>query len=190
MNDDALLITRTLDGESDAFGLLVRRYQDRLFGTMSHLTGCREEAEDVVQEAFVQAFVRLETFGGRSSFFTWLYRIAFNLSVSRNRRKRPRVSLDELSETSGHDPAATDNPPEAALDSDERAAEVHRALATLSEEHRAVLVLREMEDCDYDTIADVLEIPVGTVRSRLSRARSVLRDRLRDVLQPDSRSEA
>ncbi|MCA9100363.1 MAG: sigma-70 family RNA polymerase sigma factor [Planctomycetales bacterium] len=190
MNDDALLIAQTLDGESNAFGRLVRRYQDRLFGTMAHLTGCPEEAEDVVQEAFVQAFVRLETFGGRSSFYTWLYRIAFNVSASRQRRRRPRVSLDELGETRGLDPVADGARPEAALDADERAALVHRALETLSEEHRAVLVLREMEDCDYETIAEVLEIPVGTVRSRLSRARSQLRDRLRDVLAPDSRSEA
>ena len=83
MNDDAQLIDDTLAGNRAAFGELVRKYEGRLFNTLMHVVGSREEAEDVAQEAFVQAFVKLDSFRGRSAFYTWLYRIAFNVSVSR-----------------------------------------------------------------------------------------------------------
>ena len=83
MNDDARLIDETLAGDRTAFGELVRKYQVRLFNTLLHVVGSREEAEDVSQEAFVQAFVKLDSFKGHSAFYTWLYRIAFNVSISR-----------------------------------------------------------------------------------------------------------
>ena len=88
MRDETQLIQAVLTGDTDAFGDLVTKYQNRLFNTMFHVAGSREEAEDIVQEAFVQAFVKLDSFQGASGFYTWLYRIAFNLSISRRRRRR------------------------------------------------------------------------------------------------------
>ena len=83
MNEDAQLIDETLAGNTSAFGLLVQKYQDRLFNTLVHVTGCHEEAEDVAQETFVQAYVKLRTFERRASVYTWMYRIAFNLWITR-----------------------------------------------------------------------------------------------------------
>lgn len=161
----------------------MRKYQDRLFHCLTHLAGNAHEAEDLAQDAFVQAFVKLRTFQEQSSFFTWLYRIAFNLAASRLRRKKPQTSLDDRSEGLG--PEATDpgESPTSKMMRDERAAQVQAALATLNPDYRTILILREMEGCDYETIADILDLPLGTVRSRLSRARMELRERLQPMLQ-------
>ena len=86
--DDSELIQATLDGNHEAFGQLVDRYQDRLFNTIAYVAGSADEAEDIVQDAFLQAFSKLQSYAGRSSFFTWLYRIAFNNAISRKRRKK------------------------------------------------------------------------------------------------------
>ena len=94
MSEDAQLIDQTLAGDPTAYGRLVRKYQDRLYTTLMHVTGSREDAEDVTQDAFVQAYTKLDSFQGRSAFYTWLYRIAFNMSVSKRRRKRPEVSVE------------------------------------------------------------------------------------------------
>ena len=181
MNSDAQLIDEALAGESSAFGQLVRKYQDRLFNTIVHVAGGREEAEDVVQEAFVQAFVKLETFRGKSAFYTWLYRIAFNVAVSRRRRKRPEVSVEQSRELSGNEPLDAGESPGDRVERRERADQVQAALAMLTEDHRAILLLREMEGCEYDTIAEILDLPVGTVRSRLHRARIQLKDLLLEI---------
>lgn len=186
MIDDALLIEQSLAGDSAAFGQLVSKYQDRLYNTLVHVTGCPEEAEDVAQDAFVQAYVKLSTFQGKSAFYTWLYRIAYNLSISRKRRKRPEVSVDRIRESTGDEPLDDEEGPGDRMEREERAGRIRLALQELSDEHRTILVLREMEGCCYETIADVLELPVGTVRSRLHRARMQLRDRLKEVLQEHS----
>jgi RNA polymerase sigma-70 factor (ECF subfamily) len=186
VSDDARLIEEALAGDSSSFGQLVGMYQDRLFNTMVHSIGSREEAEDVVQDAFVQAYLKLATFKGNSGFYTWLYRIAFNVRISRRRRKRPEVSIDAAREATGQDPAGFVDPPSENLERAERVAQVQAALAQLSEEYRTVLVLREMEGCCYETISQLLDLPVGTVRSRLHRARSQLREVLRGVLQEHS----
>jgi len=183
VKDDARLIDEVLAGDSAAFGQLVLKYQDRLFNTVMHVVRCREEAEDVVQDAFVQAFVKLETFQRASAFYTWLYRIAFNVAVSRRRRRRPEVSVEQTRELTGAEPMGDDPAPEDRLEQEESVEQVHAALAELSEEHRAILVLREMEGFCYERIVEVLELPVGTVRSRLHRARLQLREQLKDVLQ-------
>ena len=180
--DDSILIQRSLAGDSSAFGELVERYQGRLCNTLFHLVGGREEAEDVMQEAFVQAYVKLASFEGKSAFFTWLYRIAFNLSVSRKRRKRPEISVDSYREALGIDPEDGSEDPAEDLMRRERAAQLYQALDRLSEEHRAILVLREIEGCCYDTIGEILDLAAGTVRSRLHRARSHLRDQLEEIL--------
>ncbi len=178
MSDDALLIEATLAGDTAAFGQLVEHYQDRLYNSLLRVLGSAEDARDVVQDALVQAFVKLDTFRGSSAFYTWLYRIAFNLAMSHHRRRRPTTSLDTAKQSCGDEPADAGPTPEARLAQRERVELVHAALAELSVEHRQVLVLRELEGCRYDQIADILQLPVGTVRSRLFRARLELRDQL------------
>ena len=185
MNDDAPLIDQALKGDSAAFGRLVERYQDRLYNTMVHVAGSAEDARDVVQDAFVQAFVKLETFRGDAAFYTWLYRIAFNLAASQARRKRPSVSIDEARQRFGHEPMQKGGAPEGRMEQKERICQVRAAMDRLNEDHRTVLVLREIDGCDYETIASILELRIGTVRSRLFRARMQLREELLDVLQED-----
>ena len=186
MRDDAQLIDDTLAGHSGAFGQLVTKYQDRLYNAVVHVTGSAEDARDVVQDAFVQAFVKLSTFRGRSAFYTWLYRIARNLAVSHKRKKRrPTTSIELHREITGDEPVDEGEAPSAGLEQQDRVAQVQVALAALSEEHRTVLVLREMEEFSYESIAEILELPVGTVRSRLHRARMQLRDELRKVMQEE-----
>ncbi len=179
MIDDAQLIDQTLRGQTEAFGPLVLKYQDRLFNTVFHVVGHAEDARDIVQEALVQAFLKLDSFEHRSAFYTWLYRIAFNAAVA-HRRRRTTVSMDRVREANPTNPAA-DGPAER-LEGKERCSQVRQALAQLPAEHRAVLVLREIDGCDYETIAEILELPIGTVRSRLHRGRLQLREALTAVL--------
>lgn len=182
VQDDAELIFATRRGDKAAYGALVRKYQDRLFTALVHVCGGREEAEDAAQDAFVQAFLKLASFEGQSSFYTWLYRIAFNTAISRRRRQRPDVSVDRSREIAGHEPTDGREGVEEQLLRQERAAMVQQALGQLNAEHRAILVLREMEGCDYDAIAEILDLPIGTVRSRLHRARQQLKERLTAIL--------
>jgi RNA polymerase sigma-70 factor (ECF subfamily) len=185
VNDDDQLIDESLAGHSEAFGRLVQKYQDRLYNTVVHVVGHAEDARDVVQEAFVQAFLKLETFQRCSAFYTWLYRIAFNVAASHRRRRRPTLSVESARETSGMEPTDGGNGPTERLEQKECCRQVRQAIGGLSEEHRMVLVLREIDGCCYETIAEVLELPIGTVRSRLHRARSQLREQLREVLMID-----
>lgn len=185
MNDDDQLIDQTLGGDSAAFGQLVTKYQDRLYNTLVHVVGSADLAGDAVQDAFVQAYVKLKTFERSSTFYTWLYRIALNLAISRRRREKPALSVDEARESLGHEPTDRGPGPEARIEQEERACQVRAALVRLSPEHRAILVLREIDGCAYEQIADVLDLPVGTIRSRLFRARLQLRDELKGILQED-----
>lgn len=187
MNDDAQLIDEALAGESAAFGQLVTRYQDRLYNTLVHVVGSADTAYDVVQDALVQAYVKLETFERSSAFYTWLYRIAFNLAISRRRREKSVVSVDHVREVSGQEPLDRGPAPGARLEQEERACQVQRGLATLSHEHRAILILREVDGCAYEQIAEILNLPIGTIRSRLHRARLQLRDQLKGVFQEDAK---
>ena len=185
VKDDALLIDETLAGQSVAFGQLVTKYQDRLYNSVVHVVGSKEDARDVVQDAFVQAFIKLDTFKRTSAFYTWLYRIAFNVAISHRRKQRPTVSLDAVREMTGGEPCDGGDTPEQYMEQQDRAAQVQTALSRLSVEHRGVLVLREIDGCPYETIAEVLDVPVGTVRSRLHRARMHMREELKQVLQED-----
>jgi RNA polymerase sigma-70 factor (ECF subfamily) len=185
--DDFQLIDDALAGRPSAFGDLVLRYQDRLYNTLVHVTGSVDDARDLVQEAFVQALVKLSSFQRGSAFYTWLYRIALNLAISRRRRRKPTVSVDEIRNASGDEPVGRDDAPADRIEREERAAQVQAALARLSEEHRSVLVLREIDGYCYEEIAEMLDVPVGTIRSRLHRARLMLRDELKEVLQEDCR---
>ncbi len=182
MNDDAQLIEETLAGHSVAFGRLVQKYQDRLYNTVVHVVGNAEDAKDVVQDAFVQAFVKLDTFKGSSAFYTWLYRIAINVAISRRRRRRPTQSVEQNRETSGSEPVDGNQGPDETLERDERRRQVRRAIDQLPDEYRVVVVLREIDGCTYEAIAEILDLPIGTVRSRLHRARLQLRDSLKEVL--------
>jgi RNA polymerase sigma-70 factor, ECF subfamily len=182
MQDDSHWIQAARGGDAAAFGHLVREYQDRLVNALLYVCGSPDEAEDVAQEAFVQAYVKLATFAGDSAFYTWLYRIAMNAAISRRRRRRDTESVEENREHSGREPADGGEQAEERLLREERAVLVRRALGRLSDEHRAILVLREVDGCDYDQIAAVLEVPVGTVRSRLHRARLQLKEQLDEAL--------
>ena len=183
--DDNRLINEALAGKTDSFGRLVQRYQDRLFHAMSHVAGSVEDAHDIVQDAFTQAFVKLESFRGASAFYTWLYRIAFNVAASRRRRARPTASTDRNQADRGEQVIDPREAPHERLEQQERAERVHAALATLPDEYRQVMVLREMDDCSYEVIAEILDLPVGTVRSRLHRARTQMRELLKEVLEID-----
>jgi RNA polymerase sigma-70 factor, ECF subfamily len=185
VNDDAQLISQALAGQTAAFGQLVQKYQDRLYNTVVHVAGNAEDAKDVVQEAFVQAFLKLESFQGASAFYTWLYRIAFNVAATHRRRRASRHAAEQAAISDGQGANGAAHAGEAAserLESQERCRQVRYAIAQLAEEYRVVLVLREMEGYCYETIAEVLDLPVGTVRSRLHRARMQLREQLKEVL--------
>ncbi len=188
MSDEAELIDAALEGDAEAFGQLVRAHQDRLFAAMLQITRSAEEAEDVAQEAFVRAFLKLDTFQRNSRFFTWLYRIAFNSALSRRRRKRANISLDQTREVTGIEPIDHVDSPDERMLQGERVAMVRMALDRLTEEHRTILVLREMQDHAYEDIAEILEISIGTVRSRLNRARTQLRLVLEAIQQAEDPS--
>ena len=182
MSDDAQLIDLTLEGHSEAFGQLVLKYQDRLFNTIFHVVGHAEDARDIVQEAMVQAFLKLDSFRRHSAFYTWLYRIAFNVAMTHQRRRRPTVSVERMRETCNREPPNDEETPAENVERNECRLQVRQAIAQLAEEYRAVLVLREIDGCCYDRIAEVLDLPVGTVRSRLHRARLQLKETLKGML--------
>jgi RNA polymerase sigma-70 factor (ECF subfamily) len=184
---DAQLIDEALGGDSAAFGQLVTRYQDRLYNTLVHVVGSADAARDVAQDALVQAYVKLETFERASGFYTWLYRIAMNMAISYRRRDKPTVSIEHAREALGHEPLDRGESPTARLEQQERACQVRAALATLSDEHRAILILREIDGCAYEQIAEILDLPIGTIRSRLFRARLQLRDQLKGTFQEEAK---
>jgi RNA polymerase sigma-70 factor, ECF subfamily len=186
VNNDLQLIDETLNGNSSSFGRLVTCYQDRLYNTLVHVTGSTEEARDVCQDAFVQAFVKLKTFHRNSAFYTWLYRIALNMAISRGRKRRPAISVEQHRQATGEDPVATDDMPADRIERQERIDQVRAALRMLDDEFRTVLVLREIDGHSYDVIAEMLDLPLGTVRSRLHRARMELREQLKGVLSGEA----
>lgn len=179
--DDRRLIAETLGGRPDAFGELVRRYQDRLFNAVLRVVDNADDALDVVQDSFVNAYSSLASFKGDAEFYTWLYRIAFNTAISARRKRRSLISLEAGRDGEGAiDPPdpSDENRPGAALERSEDEAALQDALNRLSHEHRVVLVLKDIEGLKYEQIADVLDVPIGTIRSRIHRARLELRDLL------------
>ncbi len=179
--DDQHLIAACLAGDAAAFGGLVRRYQERLFNTVIRLVDNAEDAHDVVQEAFLNAYQSLDGFKGDALFFTWLYRIAVNTAISMRRKQRVAISIDS-SRNGEHqidplDPSAQSRPGHA-LEQAEQERRIQVALGRLSPEHRAVLVMKDMEGQKYETMAEILQVPIGTIRSRLHRARLELRQLL------------
>lgn len=193
--DDLTLVREARSGRSEAFDLLVRRHQDRIYGVIHRMVNDREKAMDLTQESFLRAWKGLGTFEGQSAFFTWLYRIARNVVMSAGRyeaaRPKIKVSLDDPapgSDTDGRRPridleGASRSPGESLL-AQERRDLVVQAIGSLPPEFREIVILRDMRDQSYEEIAELLEVPLGTVRSRLHRARMELKERLRSVFDP------
>jgi RNA polymerase sigma-70 factor (ECF subfamily) len=183
--EDSRLIQECLRGRREAYATLVRKYQDRLYNTVFRITGNAEDARDLVQDAFVQAYRALERFQGDAAFYTWLYRIAVNAAISHKRRQKVMASLEAGSRGLSFDPAdeTAQADPSGRLDQDDRDRQVREALDGLPSEYRAVLVMKEIDGHKYETIANMLNCPIGTVRSRLHRARLELRDRLKHLME-------
>jgi RNA polymerase sigma-70 factor (ECF subfamily) len=180
--DDQCLIDACRSGKTEAFGVLVSRYQDRLYPTVFRLTGCAEDALDLLQEAFLRAYEKLDRFHGESSFYTWIYRIAVNLALSDRRKRRHESSAALPGDPSG-DRALDD--PAVPLERAERDERIQEALDALAPDHRAVVVMKEYDGLRYEESGAMLGVPVGTVRSRLHRARCELRERLRSLVDDD-----
>lgn len=178
--DDATLIAAALAGSEQAFAALIGRYQDRLFRLLSRYTRDAVECEDLAQEVFLKVFRKLHTFQQDSAFYTWLYRIAVNTATdhcSRQSRRRLQLVEDEVVLDSGkprREPEAIDEP----LLAHELAQVTRAVLDQLPEKYRTILVLREYEDLSYTEIAAVLGINLGTVESRLFRARQRFKEAL------------
>jgi len=177
--EDESLVRETLAGSQASFQLLVERYQERIFSLARHYTRNAVDVEDLVQDTFLKAFSRLDTFQGQSSFFTWLYRIAVNTILDGiKRRGRSPVNIVEDPEAVAAPGSTRVSGPSAGMERDEIARITHAVLGELPEIFRAVLVMREFEDLSYQQIADVLGISIGTVESRLFRARARFKDKL------------
>jgi RNA polymerase sigma-70 factor (ECF subfamily) len=186
---DQELIDECLAGRTDAFGRLVVRHQDRLYNSLYKMLGSAEDARDASQNAFVQAFQKLNTFRGNSSFYSWLFRIAMNAAISQKRKeKRISYSIDAVREQSGIEPTDTheSSQPTHSLEVTENQHAVRQALSELAEEYRTVLVLKEMEGLKYNEIAEIVGCPVGTVRSRIHRARAELKLKLKPYFREES----
>lgn len=179
--EDVCLVQETLDGNQASFQLLVERYQTRLFALVRHYTRNPVEIEDVVQETFLKAFSRLDTFQHQSSFYTWIYRIAVNtiLDFMKRRGRSPVQAVEDpemVASASWQSPRVVS--PDAQMQREEISRITHEILEGMPEIFRTVLVLREFEDMAYQDIADLLGISIGTVESRLFRARARFKDKL------------
>ncbi len=174
---DLQLIDATLFGNTEAFDELIRRYQDRLVHSLEHALNSRDDALDVAQQSFVLAWKKLNTFRRESAFYSWLYRIARNVAISSIRQQKMKsASLDQLQDAAGFEPTDgnAQSAPEHALSQLEEINLVQRALQEIPEEFRQALVLKEIDGMSYEQIANILDIPLGTVRSRIFRARHEL----------------
>jgi RNA polymerase sigma-70 factor, ECF subfamily len=176
--DDHRLIADCLEGRTAAYGELVRRYQDRLYNTIYRLVDNAEDAQDVLQEAFLNAYVSLDKFKGDAQFFTWLYRIAFNAAISLRRKRKSSHSIKSGQFLKGDGEPVDDSEssrPDYGIEKAEEERRVQDALNRLSPDHRIVLILKDLEGQKYSQMAEILRVPVGTIRSRLHRARLELR---------------
>lgn len=186
---DADAIRRCLAGERDAFGELVERWQDRIYGAIYRVVWDAETARDLAQETFIKAYTKLSSFQGGAAFSTWLYSIAINQARSELRRRsaaknKPPLSLDAMrgsgEDAREYDPA--DDAPGAVegIATREHCEMLRGEIERLDPSYREVIVMREFQGLSYEEIAEIVDVPVGTVRSRLHRARRDLRERLKD----------
>ena len=188
-SDDLGLVTRARNGEMSAYDELVHRYQERIFATIYHMTGNHEDANDLAQEAFIKAFQALNSFKGDSSFYTWVYRIAVNKTINflKQRKNRSHMSLNDIDLNAEHDPdmvaLVSENTPRRDLGLNELHEKLNAALAKLSEVHRLVVTLHDIQGLSHEEIGTIMDCNVGTVRSRLFYARQQLQAHMSDYLK-------
>lgn len=189
---DADLIRQVCAGDAASFGPLVAKYQDRVYNACWRICGHAEDARDLTQEAFIKAYESMDSFAGQSGFYTWLFRIAVNLSISHRRKASRRMTVTLAREP---DPWSInrqaagltgardgDGDPAHHAGQAETHAQVVAALNELDVDQRVVVVLKDIEGLDYEQIATILSVPKGTVKSRIHRARIALREKLKDRL--------
>lgn len=190
-DEDIEFVLTCQKGNTDAFEVLVERHQKKMLNIAFRMTGNYDEACDITQEAFLSAYKSIKKFKAEAKFSTWLYRIVVNYSKNRLKQlhgiaKREGVSLDDSGEikTEGiwNQSLVNDANPGIQMERCERETQVQKCISSLDEEYREVLVLRDIQGFSYEEIRDILKIPDGTVKSRLSRARNALKDCLTKVI--------
>ena len=187
--EEEVLVRAARQGDLGAYDDLVRRYQERIYATIYHMTANHEDANDLAQESFIKAFQALKSFKGGSSFYTWLYRIAVNKTINflKQRKNRIHLSLNDLDFNTEHNPdlvaLISEQTPRREINLSELQEKLNAALLKLSEPHRLVVVLHDVQGMPHDEIAKVMECNIGTVRSRLFYARQQLQALLTDYLK-------
>lgn len=185
---DRQLVEKARQGDKRAFGLLVEKYQRRLYRLLSRMVRDPEEVEDIAQETFIKAYRALPNFRGDAAFYTWLYRIGVNTAknyLATRKKAMPTISdqaLDDDDEPDERLVAQDIATPESELHSKQIAIAVNQAVEALPEELRSAITLREMEGLSYEEIAELMDCPIGTVRSRIFRAREAIAAKLRPML--------
>jgi RNA polymerase sigma-70 factor (ECF subfamily) len=187
--DEQELVRRARKGDLGAYDDLVRRYQERIYATVYHMTSNHEDANDLAQEAFIKAFQALKSFKGGSSFYTWIYRIAVNKTINflKQRKNKTHMSLDDLDFNAEHDPdlvaLISDKTPRREANLAELHEKLNEAMQRLSESHRMVVTLHDIQGMSHEDIAKIMDCNIGTVRSRLFYARQQLQAYLSDYLK-------
>ncbi len=187
--EEDAMVRRAQTGDLAAYDELVRRYQQRIYATVYHMTSNHEDANDLAQEAFIKAYQALKTFKGGSSFYTWVYRIAVNktLNFLKQRKNRTAMSLNDLDFSAENDPdlvaLVSEKTPRRDAVLAELQQKLNEAMQQLSEPHRLVVTLHDVQGLPHDEIAEIMECNVGTVRSRLFYARQQLQGYLVDYLK-------
>ena len=187
--DESELILRVRQGDLEAYDEVVRRFQERIYATIYHMTANHEDASDLAQETFIKAYQAISTFKGDSSFFTWLYRIAVNRTINflKQRRNKNNLSLNDLDLNAEHDPELvaliSQKTPRRDVSLTELQEKLNAAMQRLSETHRLVVTLHDVQGLAHEEIARIMGCNVGTVRSRLFYARQQLQAYLSDYLK-------
>ncbi|MDB6018528.1 MAG: polymerase, sigma-24 subunit, subfamily [Pedosphaera sp.] len=183
------LVRRARDGDMAAYDDLVRRYQERIYATVYHMTSNHEDASDLAQESFIKAYQALKSFKGGSSFYTWIYRIAVNKTINflKQRKNRAQMSLNDLDFNAEHDPdlvaLISDKTPRRDINLAELQEKLNEAMQKLSEHHRIVVTLHDVQGLSHEEIAKIMDCNIGTVRSRLFYARQQMQAYLSDYLK-------
>ena len=182
---DTYLVKRSQDGDNKSFELLIIKYQRRIFNVIFRVVRDRDAVEDLAQETFLNAFKSIKRFKGGSSFYTWIYRIAVNVSINYLSKRKKAVFVDEgVMETEAVTDRVTNaaDSPELNMQGREFASATSKAIEKIPADIRTAIVLREYEGLSYQEIADVTDSPIGTVRSRIFRGRAMLKEMLQDYL--------